>query len=153
MSGVEVSNVVVGNRDHDVDDRQTLQAPPEERRAAGLGGTGHGNTSSVDADTNPLGPSELRITARGSCEEADGRHLRRVVAEALESGCDSILLDLSDTDYFSEHCLAALLGISKQAREHEAHVRLVRMSAAVERKIKLSGLDEFFDTDDQRANA
>jgi anti-sigma B factor antagonist len=87
---------------------------------------------------------EFVVALRGSCEEADARHIRRVVDDALATAARTIVVDLHGATYFSEHCLGALLGIHRAASAHGVAVRLRDPSPACRRKLEVTGIDRLF---------
>jgi anti-anti-sigma factor len=80
-------------------------------------------------------------------------HFRRHYAEQLTAGTTHFIVDLSATPGMDSAGLAALVSLFTQTRRAGGTVKLVKSSvAAVERMLRLTQLDHFFDVVEHSSN-
>lgn len=86
------------------------------------------------------------VTVRGDIDVCTAPHLKRVLIEAIDGGCKSIIVDLSHVEYLDSTGLGMLIGCLKRCKEQESCLAIrCEDNWQVWRKFTITGLDTIFD--------
>lgn len=82
---------------------------------------------------------------QGRIDSDGARELDDVLQNAVANRQFKLVLDMSGVTYINSAGLRTLADILTQSRANEGDLRLVTLSAKVERVFKIIGFDKFFD--------
>jgi anti-sigma B factor antagonist len=90
----------------------------------------------------------LLIQVGGECDAATLEELNEVLANALATEPDEIVIDLANTTFVDSLTLVAFTATAKRIRARGGSFRLVRISATeVQRALEITGLGTYLQTD------
>jgi anti-sigma B factor antagonist len=81
----------------------------------------------------------------GRIDSTGARELDDALQTAIADGHYKLVLDMSNVTYINSAGLRTLADILTQARSRDGDLRLVALSAKVERVFKIIGFDKFFE--------
>ncbi|MBN1563908.1 MAG: STAS domain-containing protein [Anaerolineae bacterium] len=82
----------------------------------------------------------------GRIDSTGARELDNELQTTIASEHYKLVLDMANVTYINSAGLRTLADILTQARSHEGDLRLVALSAKVERVFKIIGFDKFFES-------
>jgi anti-sigma B factor antagonist len=88
--------------------------------------------------------SEVVVQARGALDVEHAPALRRTLANLIDDGARSVVVDLRETPYLDSVGLGVLVGALKRARDRGGDVSLCGPQSNVYELIDLTGLTEVF---------
>lgn len=96
------------------------------------------------------------VKAAGEIDMYTAPSFRGAVHQAIDKTPGSLVIDLSDVGYMDSSGFGTLLGAIKRVKADGGFVRVAGCSEAIERLIRITGLDgsiELFDTVDEAVTA
>jgi anti-sigma B factor antagonist len=88
--------------------------------------------------------TEVVVQARGALDVERAPALRRTLADLIDDGARSVVVDLRETPYLDSVGLGVLVGALKRARDRGGEVSLCGPQKNVYELIDLTGLTEVF---------
>lgn len=82
------------------------------------------------------------LRLQGDLDVATAAELRRALAQALEGAPSSLVLDLAELSFVDSTGIGALVGASRRAREVGSSFVLRSPVRAVEKALRLTGVDQ-----------
>ncbi len=86
------------------------------------------------------------LILEGRIDSAGARELDDTLQSTIADGNYKLVLDMAGVSYINSAGLRTLADILTQARAQDGDLRLVALSAKVERVFKIIGFDKFFDS-------
>jgi anti-sigma B factor antagonist len=92
-------------------------------------------------------PPEAVITARGELDVFTSLELRQRLEAAVALGCRQVVLDLGGISFADASALQVLVRFHRDLAEVHGSLRIVAMSAPMQRLCRITGLDNTFGLD------
>jgi anti-sigma B factor antagonist len=93
------------------------------------------------------------VTPLGELDLSAGSALRRALADAVDAGTASIVVDLEGATFVDSVTLGVLLGAARAVRHRNGTLRVVCVDANIRRIFELTLLDKVFDLYASRTEA
>jgi len=84
------------------------------------------------------------VKLSGEVDVYTSPRVRTAMLSLLDSGCSSLIVDLSEVDYLDSSGLGILVAGLKRAREHSGEVFLVSPKPRIVHVLEVTGLDKVF---------
>ena len=95
------------------------------------------NEDSLDADRHV-------VAVRGEIDLFTAPELKQKLTDAIESGKNRIVVDLSDTTFLDSTALGVLIGAVKRLRSREGALVIVNVDQNIAKTFEITGLDQIF---------
>ena len=92
---------------------------------------------SLDADRHV-------VAVRGEIDLFTAPELKQKLTDAIESGKNRIVVDLSDTTFLDSTALGVLIGAVKRLRSREGALVIVNVDQNIAKTFEITGLDQIF---------
>src|SRR5437870_8635509 len=99
--------------------------------------------ASLDADRHV-------VAVRGEIDLFTAPELKQKLTDAIESGKNRIVVDLSDTTFLDSTALGVLIGAVKRLRSREGALVIVNTDQNIAKTFEITGLDQIFTILDTR---
>jgi anti-anti-sigma factor len=96
---------------------------------------------SVEVQTRPAG--EVVIVAQGELQQSTVPQFRQAVTEALATGADRLVIDLSQITFIDSSGLSALVGARHAGDRAACRISLAGVSPALRRTLNTTGLTDY----------
>jgi anti-sigma B factor antagonist len=93
--------------------------------------------ASLDADRHV-------VAVRGEIDLFTAPELKQKLTDAIESGKNRIVVDLSDTTFLDSTALGVLIGAVKRLRSREGALVIVNVDQNIAKTFEITGLDQIF---------
>ena len=104
------------------------------------------NEDSLDADRHV-------VAVRGEIDLFTAPDLKSALSDAMESGHDRIVVDLTDTTFLDSTALGVLIGAVKRLRSRDGRLTLVNTDQNIAKTFEITGLDQIFSISQTRDEA
>ena len=84
------------------------------------------------------------IAVRGEIDLFTAPELKQKLTDAIESGKNRIVVDLSDTTFLDSTALGVLIGAVKRLRSREGALVIVNVDQNIAKTFEITGLDQIF---------
>jgi len=92
---------------------------------------------SLDADRHV-------VAVRGEIDLFTAPELKQKLTDAIESGKNRIVVDLTDTTFLDSTALGVLIGAVKRLRSREGALVIVNIDQNIAKTFEITGLDQIF---------
>jgi anti-sigma B factor antagonist len=119
------------------------------------GGEGGRDTGGLDrhafgADVIDAGDGIAIVAVRGDADLHTAHELRTSIADAIDGGATSLVVDLAETTFIDSMTLGVLLGAVKRLRPLDGRVSVVCTDANIRRIFEITLLDRVFSLQESR---
>src|SRR6059058_4235756 len=84
------------------------------------------------------------VAVRGEIDLFTAPDLKSALSEAMESGHDRIVVDLTDTTFLDSTALGVLIGAVKRLRSRDGRLTIVNVDDNIAKTFEITGLDQIF---------
>jgi len=91
-----------------------------------------------------LDPDRHVVAVRGEIDLFTAPELKQKLTDAIESGKNRIVVDLSDTTFLDSTALGVLIGAVKRLRSREGALVIVNVDQNIAKTFEITGLDQIF---------
>ena len=84
------------------------------------------------------------VSVRGEIDLFTAPELKSALSEAMESGHDRIVVDLTDTTFLDSTALGVLIGAVKRLRSRDGRLTIVNVDDNIAKTFEITGLDQIF---------
>lgn len=94
--------------------------------------------------TAALDASRHVVAVAGEIDLFTAPELKAALSDALESGRNRIVVDLSETTFLDSTALGVLIGAVKRLRSRDGVLTIVNTDANIAKTFEITGLDQIF---------
>jgi anti-sigma B factor antagonist len=98
-------------------------------------------------------PATAVLAVHGEADLHTAPELRERLRAAIDGGANTVVVDLTDTDFVDSTSLGVLLGATRRLRERHGEMRLVVLRPELRRIFEITLLDRVFQLHDTREQA
>jgi anti-sigma B factor antagonist len=93
---------------------------------------------------HPVDDATQIVAVQGEIDLFTAPELKTALGEAMESGCDRLVVDLSDTTFLDSTALGVLIGTVKRLRTRDGRLSIVNVDSNIAKTFEITGLDQIF---------
>jgi anti-sigma B factor antagonist len=93
------------------------------------------------------------VAVRGEIDLFTAPELKSALSEAIETGHNRIVVDLTDTTFLDSTALGVLIGAVKRLRSRDGRLTIVNVDDNIAKTFEITGLDQIFPISGTREEA
>lgn len=105
------------------------------------------------ASSRQLGERAYLVSVAGEVDLYTAPELKRELADVVDLGADTVVVDLSETTFIDSTTLGVLIGAMKRLRSRDGELSLVCSNANIRKIFELTLLDRAFTIYETQAEA
>ncbi len=84
------------------------------------------------------------VAVEGEIDLFTAPELKTALGEAMEGGCNRLVVDLTETTFLDSTALGVLIGTVKRLRSRDGRLTIVNVDGNIAKTFEITGLDQIF---------